>query len=56
MNRNTQKSNKRLKTPKPNRRRTLNIKYDSWAFGTAKNSPFQISGNYQIALILIELN
>ena len=25
------------------------------AFGTAKDSPFQISVNYQIALILVEL-
>ena len=31
-------------------------KKNSWAFGMAKDSSFQISGNYQIALILIELN
>ena len=40
---------------KPNRKRIENIKKDSWAFGTTKDSPFQKSGNYQISLILVKL-
>ena len=42
-----------MKKPGPNPTRCHSY---SWAFDTAKDSPFQTSGNYQIAIILIELN